>query len=336
MRAPACQETRVTVRRTRHRPDRWLLSILGPMIACQAAAQAAADKPVMKLVVPFAAGTPTDVTARMVAQGMAKSLGRTVIVDNRPGAAGSIATEAVAKAPADGNTVLLTVNSTVTINPILYTRLRYDPMKDLAPVALVGKGGYLLVTSPKSGLGSVGELVKAARERPGKVNYASYGVGSMSHMCAEMFQAVAGVRLFHVPYKAGSMNDILGGQVDAGFEPMASAIPHVAQKKLNGLATTSAGRVEALPGVPALGEAFPGYECTGWVGVLVPAKTPGDVRGAIESAVLKVAATAEFSRQMKEMGSEAVPGSASDFGRLVREDHEKWQRVLAPLHLQLD
>lgn len=314
-----------------------LTCAVAPSHAQPAKADAAADRPPIRLIVPFAAGTPTDMIARTLGQGLAASLKRTVLVDNRPGAAGGIGTEAVVNAAPDGQTLLLTVNSTVTINPLLYGKLRYDPIKDLAPVAMVALGGYVLVASPQSGHKDVAGLVRAAKARPGSINYASYGTGSMSHMCGEVFQAMHGVKLFHVPYKAGSLNDILGGQVELGFEPIGPTIPHVQGGKLTALAVTTGARIEAMPGVPAMAEALPGYECTAWVGVLAPARTPPDVRSALAGAVLGIATTPKFASQMKDIGGlAAMPASAEQFTQIVRQDHDKWARVVKPLNIQLD
>jgi tripartite-type tricarboxylate transporter receptor subunit TctC len=307
-----------------------------PLLPALANAQATDDKPALKIVVPFAAGTPTDTIARALGQALTRSLSRPVVVDNRPGAAGGIGTEYVAQAPADGQTLLLTVNSTVTINPLLYSKLKYDPMKDLAPVALVASGGYLLVANPGTGLRDVAGLVKAAQQRPGVINYASYGPGSMSHMCAEVFQAMAGVKLYHVPYKAGSLNDILGGQVELGFEPVGPTIAHVQNGRLAGLASTTEGRLDALPGVPAMAESLRGYDCTAWVGVLAPVRTPAAVRKGLADALLAIARTPEFARQMKDIGLAAQPADADSFAQVVRRDHERWAQVVRPLRIKLD
>ena len=308
-----------------------------PTQAQQAKVDATADRPPIRLIVPFAAGTPTDMIARTLGQDLAASLKRAVVVDNRPGAAGGIGTEAVVNAAPDGQTLLLTVNSTVTINPLLYGKLRYDPMKDLAPVAMVALGGYVLVASPQSGHKDVAGLVRAAKARPSAINYASYGTGSMSHMCGEVFQAMHGVKLFHVPYKAGSLNDILGGQVELGFEPIGPTIPHVQSGKLAALAVTTPERVDAMPGVPPMAESTAGYQCTAWVGVLAPARTPAELRSALADAVLRIASTPKFANQMKDIGGlAAMPANAEQFAQIVRQDHDKWAKVVKPLNIQLD
>jgi tripartite-type tricarboxylate transporter receptor subunit TctC len=306
------------------------------LTAAPAVAQSPVDRGTLKIIVPFAAGTPTDSIARNLAQALAKSMDKPVVVDNRPGAAGGIGTEAVALAPPDGQTLLLTVNSTVTINPLLYTKLKYDSMKDLAPVAMVASGGYLLVANRATGLRTVADLLKAAKQKPGAINYASYGPGSMSHMCAEVFQAMTGVRLFHVPYKAGSLNDILGGQVELGFEPIGPTIGHVQGGRLAALAATTPARIEALPDVPALSESLRGYDCTAWVGVLAPARTPPATRKAIADHLLATARSAEFARLMKDIGLAAHPMEADAFSRHMQRDHERWAQVVKPLGIKLD
>jgi tripartite-type tricarboxylate transporter receptor subunit TctC len=311
-------------------------ALLSMFFNTKAISQVLSDKPNIRLIVPFAAGTPTDVIARTLAIGLAKSLDRNVVVDNRPGAAGSIGTEAVVTAPADGQTLLLTVNSTVTINPLLYTKLRYDPMRDLAPIALVATGGYMLVANPQSGFQSVQDLIRVAKAKPASINYASYGTGSMSHMCAEVFQAMADVKLFHVPYRAGSLTDILGGQIPIGFEPVGPTIPHVQSKKLNGLAATASRRVEALPSIPSMNEVLRDYDCTAWVGILVPVRTPPELRSLLSEKILKIATTPEFSKQMRDIGLVAQSANEQQFSQLVRLDHEKWGKIVAPLNIKLD
>ncbi len=318
---------------------RAMAAALALTVAGMAQAQAPAMPTAtpLRIIVPFAAGTPTDAIARTIGEGLARSMSRTVVVDNRPGAAGTIGTDAVVTAAPDGQTLLLTVNSPVTINPLLYTKLRHNPLKELAPVAMVASGGYLLVANPATGLRTVGDLIGAARVRPGKINYASYGPGSMSHMCAEIFQSMTQTRLYHVPYKSGSLTDILGGQVDIGFEPIGPAIGHVQSGKLEALGVTASRRIAVLPQVPAIAEALPGFDCIAWVGVLAPAATPAATRTALAEKILAIASTPEFARLMRDVGGLAAqPAGEAQFAQAIQEDHEKWARITRPLAIRLD
>lgn len=301
--------------------------------ACMAQAQ---SQPPLKLIVPFPAGTPVDVMARTLAQTLATELARPVIVDNRPGAAGNIGTEAVINAPADGATLLFTVGNPITINPLLYTKLKANPMKELKPIAKLATGGVTLVSRRDLGLHTAKDLELKAKAEPGKLTYTSLGLGSLSHMCAEIFQAMTQAKLLHVPYKAGGLVDMIGGQVDIGFEPTAPALPHIQNGTIVALAVTTRGRIDILKDVPPMADTYAGYECTSWGGVLAPGNLPDAQQAALSAAVIKAAKTPAYSRLLLSMGFELDVQDWKGLGQTIREDHAKWERVLKPLNIRLD
>lgn len=295
----------------------------------------AADGSPIKLVVPYPAGTTVDVIGRMLGEGISKELGRPVVVDNRVGASGSIAMEYVAASAPDGNTVLLAVNNILTVNPLLQANPRVDPMKALEPVAHILEGSYILVANPKSAYKDLPSVIAAAKTKPGAINYSSYGVGSMPHLCAEQMQAMVDIKLNHVPYKTSPVNDLVGGTIELGFEP-ANAIPFIQNGRLRGLAVTSKARLADLQSMPSLSEVIPEYECVPFVGMLVPAKTPSRLRSSLEQAVLTVAATPDFAARMHSHNQVVKLGGQEAFAAILRRDHAKWSKLIKDLDLKLN
>lgn len=315
-----------------------ILCVLGAVIAAlavPAVAQTPSATTPLRLVLPYPAGTTIDVVARLLAEGMGKRLGRPVVVDNRPGVAGSLAVEHVAGAPADGSTALLAVNSQLTVNPLTQPNLRIDPLKVLKPVAMVLEGSYLLVAHPQAGYKDLPALIAAAKARPGAINYASYGIGSMPHLCAEQLQATAQIRLNHVPYKGSPTNDLVGGNIEVGFEAP-NVIPFIKSEKLVGLGVTSQKRLSDPANLPTVAEVLPGFECVGLVGLLVPADTPEPTRAALEQATLAVAGAPEFAAKLVPHGLRLRLDGQQAFATFLNEDKAKWTQLVKDLNLKLN
>lgn len=291
--------------------------------------------PAVRLVVPFPAGTTIDILARDLAAKLPAALGRPVVVDNRAGASGNIGTDYVVNAPADGSTLLVTVHSSVTINPLIYEKLRFNPLVDLVPVANLITGGYLLAAGPKVPHRTVSELVAAGKQNPGAITYASYGYGSMAHICMEKFQASTGARFRHVPYKSAFMSDLLAGHVDIAFENIGAAIPQVEQKKLTPIALSHT-RLQRLPGVAAVSEAVPGFECYAWVGVLAPKGLPAGTQRRLSDEINKIVRAQAFTTLAEGLGSTPAPMDVDQFGAFIRADADKWNKLIPPLNIKLD
>ena len=286
------------------------------------------DKPV-KIIVGFPPGTTGDVIARLMAPKMSEGLGQQIVIENKPGAGSSIGAEAVARAPADGYTLLVSTIAN-TINPSLF-KLSFDFQRELAPIAMLAEAPGLLVAHPSSGAQNVQELVAAAKSRPGEILYGSSGIGTFTHLYGELFNLATGVKLAHVPYKGSSqaVTDLLAGRIQLLFTPASTLIPHVKAGTIRALGAIGARRLEALPEVPTLAEAgIAGFEASLWFGLNAPAGTP---RGAIERLnreVNRVLALPEIKAQLAAQSIDAVPGTSEQFDALVRQDTEKWARVV--------
>ena len=293
-------------------------------------APAAAGQPPLRLIVPFTPGTGIDLIARTVGPRLGERLGRAVVVDNRPGASGNIGTEAVVRAKPDGSTLLVSVN-TLVMNRSLYPQLAFDPVKDLVPVALTSWGQLLLVTHPQSGFKSAADLVAAAKARPGKLNYASPGVGTPHHMSMELFKQTAGVYLTHIPYRgtAPAVTDLLGGQIEAMFLPIHVALPQIRAGKLVALGIGSDKRHALLPQVPTLAEANAGkVNVDMWYGVFAPPGTPPEQVERLNRELKDILASPEVRSAFQTQGMDPATGTPEEFRRLVQQDAERWARLI--------
>jgi tripartite-type tricarboxylate transporter receptor subunit TctC len=319
-------------------PMRSLTIALLTTWVCLAAFGAAAQAPAavaplqapLRLIVPFTAGTGIDLIARTVGPKLSERLGRPVVVDNRPGASGNIGTEAVVRAPANGSTLLVSVN-TLVMNRSLYPQLPFDPVKDLVPVSLTSWGQLLLVTHPGSGFRTAAELVAAAKARPGRLNYASPGVGTPHHMSMELFKQTAGVFLTHIPYRgtAPAVTDLLGGQVDAMFLPIHVALPQIRAGKLVALGIGSGKRHALLPDVPTLAEAKAGnVDVDMWYGVFAPPGTPPEQVGRLNRELQAILATPEVRAAFQTQGMDPATSTPDEFRRLVETDADRWARLI--------
>ena len=292
----------------------------------------------IRVVIGFSAGGGPDIVTRLIAPRLSVLLGQQIVVDNRPGAGGSIAEDIVAKATADGYTVLA-CSSSLSINPFLYAKLPYDASRDLAPVSLTGISAQILVVRPGFAAKGVADLVAMMKARPGQVTMASSGIGAGSHLAGELFKLHAGVEMTHVPYKGGGQGvaAVLAGETEFMFAPIATAIPQVRAGRLRAMAVTTSRRSRAAPDVPTMVEAgIAGYEAFPWYGLLVPARTPRPVIDALERAVSDVLAQNDLPDRMLALGVEPpVPGRA-EFVRLFKAEMDRWSQVVRKAGLRAD
>lgn len=299
------------------------------------AQQAWPAKPI-KLVNMGPTGSPPDTYGRLYAERLSKVLGVPVIVENRPGAGANLASDAVAKAPADGYTLLYTVSNAFVINPWIYSKLSFDPEKDLRPVSPILSQGAFIVVNNDLPVKSVKELVVYAKERPGKLAYASYGIGGFPHLAMELFCESAQVRMLHVPYKTGPLADVVSGQVQLMVEPAASAIPMIRSGRVRAIAATSAKRHPQLPDVPTIAETYPGFALTGWHGIWAPAGVPNDIVQRLNSEITRISQSPEMHKQIMEMGSEPMTGTPENMAAMVRAEAKMWGDLLKTKNITLD
>lgn len=310
-----------------------LLIGLGLSLCCLVAsvqAQQGSDKPV-RIVVPFAAGGPTDVLARVLAPKLAASLKRTVIVDNRVGATGSIGAAFVAKSAADGDTLLLGTSSIMAASPNLSANLPFDPVNDFIPISLVATIENILVVHPSVPAKSVRELVAYAKANPGKLTYASSGIGSTYHLGAELFSAQTGIEWTHVPYKgaAPAIQDVLAGHVQVMFDNTSSAIPNIKAGRVRALGVASLKRYPALPDLPTIAEeGVPGYETTIWLGLFAPAKTPAATVQRLNREVQEAVNSAEYKDRLQALDMQPRVSSSQELSNYLKTDLAKWAKVV--------
>ena len=300
------------------------------LTASALAAAAFPDKPI-RLIVPFPAGGAADVMARGMAQRLGQELGQQVVIDNRGGAGGTTAAEAAAKSPADGYTLFFGTMGTHAINPALYGKLRYDPVKDFAPISLTHITPRVLVVGPSVPARSLAELMALARSKPGTLTYGSAGNGSSSHLSGALFEAMAGVDLLHVPYKGSSplLVDVLAGRVDMTFDSYTVYEEHIKAGKVHALGVTSKTRMAALPQVPTIAESgLAGYDVSNWLGVFAPASTPKDVLDTLHAALGRAMAKPELRAQLLALGIEPTFGPSSDLAALIRAELPKWAAIV--------
>ena len=281
----------------------------------------------VRIVVGFPAGLAPDIVARLLGQWLSERLGQSFIIENRPGAGSNIGTEIVVKALPDGYTPPMIV-STNTVNETLYTNLNFDFSRDIAPVASFARTAYVMAVTPSFPAQTGPEFIAYARANPGKIHFASGGIGSASHVTAELFKMMADVDLMHVPYRGNYYADVLGGQVQVVFSPTAGAIGYLRAGKLRALAVTSAARLEALPDVPALNEFVPGYEATGWYGIGVPGNTSAEIIELLNKAINAILADPNMKARLADLILEPMPMTRAEFGKFVADETEKWAKVI--------
>jgi tripartite-type tricarboxylate transporter receptor subunit TctC len=286
-------------------------------------------KPV-RMIVPFAAGGGADIVGRLVAQKLGDGWGQTVVVDNRPGAGGNIGTEIVARAPADGYTLLL-VGPNHTVNISLFSKIPYDPVNDFAPVSVVTSAPYLLLVNPSVGVNTVADFIALAKARPGKILYASAGNGTAGHLGMELIKTMAGIDVVHIPYKGSppALTDLLAGQVSAAFDNVLSSAPHVKAGKLRAIAVSTSKRSSAMPDVPTVAESgLPGFEVAVWQGILAPAGTPRSTVDALHAAIITALARPDMKGRMAANGTDIIGNSPAEFAAFIKSDIVKWAKVV--------
>jgi len=308
-----------------------------PAISRIALAQAYPSRPV-RIIVGQAAGSGSDIVARLIGQSLSKRLGQQFIIENRPGAAGNIATEAVVRSPPDGYSLLL-VNSANTINATLYEKLNFDFIRDIAPIRGIAGFSFILEVNPSVPAKTVPEFIAYAKANPGKINMASAGSGSPHHISGELFKMMAGIEMVHVPYRGSTpaLTDLLAGQVQVMFDATASSLPHISTGKLRSLAVTTATRLELLPDVPTVGEFVPDYEASAWIGFGAPRNTPAEIVDLLSKEItLAISDPAIKARIVGLGGVELSASSSAEFGRFIADDTDKWAKVIKFANIKPD
>ncbi len=293
----------------------------------------------IRIVVPNAAGGTLDIAARKIMDKLSKSMGQPVIVDNRPGANGFIAAEAVAKAKPDGYTLLLAASSHLCTNPSLFTNLPYDPVRDFAPITLGASGQPLLMVNPQLPIQTLAEFIAYAKARPGQVTYGTPGVGSPQHLAMALFEQLTGAQMVHVPYKNNPqvLTDLIGGQIHAAVEFASMAAPHIQAGKLRGLAVVGSHRKPALPDIPTAAEAgLPGFEITGWYGYLVPAGTPPEIIARLHKELTAALRSKEYVDFVESFGSNVVASTPQEFATTIKLEQTRWAKIIAQAGVRLD
>jgi tripartite-type tricarboxylate transporter receptor subunit TctC len=295
----------------------------------QAAAQAYPAKPV-RMIVPWAPGGTTDILGRVIAQKMGEKWGQPVLVENRGGAAGNIGTEAAARSPADGYTLVLGTMSSHAMNQFLYEKMTFDPVADLAPISLVANVATVLVVNPSLPVKNVNELIALARAKPGQLNFASGGIASFNQLCAELLKMSTRIDIVHVPYKGGgpAVADLVGGKVDMLFTGAPVTMSHIKSGRLKVLAVTDSQRSAALPDTPTMGESVPGYEFNNWYGIMAPAGTPRPLIDLLNAEVHRILALPDVRERFSGLGADPTPSTPEKFAAVMKTDAEKWGRII--------
>jgi tripartite-type tricarboxylate transporter receptor subunit TctC len=299
-----------------------------PAVSRLARAQAYPSRPVTLVVFVPAGGTP-DIIARLVGQALSQRLGQSVVIDNRPGGGGNIALQAVARAPADGYTLLM-VATPHAVNVTLYEKSTITVTRDIVPVAGINNDSFVLLANPSFAAKTVPELIAYAKANPGKINIGSSGTGNLSHLSGELFRMTAGIEVVHVPYRGtpAAHSALLAGDVHAMFDAVGSAMPQIQAKALRPLGVTATTRLRVLPDVPPIADVVPGFAVSGWLGIGAPKGTPAEVVARLNREVNAALADPALKARMADIGSEPLPGSVADFAKLIDEETEKWAKVV--------
>lgn len=310
------------------------------ILACAMASawgQAYPTKPI-RIVAPSTPGDAPDVIARLVADKLSVALGQQVVVDNKPGAGGVVGSESVAKSAPDGYTLIMGNAGSHGINAAVYSKLPYDIQRDFAPVSQVAIAPNVMVVNPAVPANTVAEFIAYAKAQPGKLSYASGGNGSSAHMSMELFKAMAGVDIQHIPYKGSSpaLTDLIGGQVAVFIGNMPPTVPHIKAGKLRALAVTTRARSALMPELPTIGDTLPGYETVAWFGVLAPAGTPPDIVNKLSVEIGKIARSPEMREKLVAMGAEPVGGTPDEFKAVIDRDIAKWKPLAQKVGIRVD
>jgi len=308
------------------------------MVVGQALAQVPYPTKPVRLLVPFPAGGATDIFARALSQKLPDKLGAQVVVENRPGAGGSLGSDLAAKAPADGYTLLLATTSTHTIGPAFNPRLPYDAVRDFTPIVHVGNAPSIMLVPNNSPAKTVQEWIAYARANPGRLNYASSGNGTIVQLTAELFKAQAGLFVVHIPYKgtALAIPDLVSGKLDVLFDSLPSGIPHVRDGRLRALGVTTAKRTPLAPDLPAIAEVLPGYESNTWFGLYGPRGLPADIVAKVNAAVNQTLMDAEVKDKLFRLGIEPVGGTPATFSAMLAQESAKWRQIIVDRKITAD
>ena len=299
-------------------------------------AEAYPSRPV-HLIVPFTPGGATNVTRRLVVPWLSARLGQTFVIESRPGAATNIGTESVAHSSPDGYTLLL-FDPSAAINATLFDKLNFDFVRDIAPIVLIMRTPFVIVVNPSVPAKTLPEFIAYAKAHPGKINMASGGTGTASHLAGELFNVMAGVEMTHIPYRGGApaIADLLGGQVDVFFAPVSAAIQYIKADKLRGLAVTGTTRFGELPDVPVAGDFVPGFEASYWIGLGAPKKTPEEIIKRLNNEVNAALATPDIQTRFAQLGAIVAGGSPSDFEKFISDETQKWAKVIKFANIKPD
>jgi len=310
--------------------------LTGLALSAEVFAQAYPSRPV-HFVVPFPPGGATDIIARVLAQKMGETWAQAVVVENRAGAAGAIGSDAVAKAPPDGYTILMGTTSTHAVNPAVNPKLPYNNLTDFAAVTLVAIFPNVLVAHPSTA-GSLPELIAVLKKNPGKYNFGSSGAGSSTHLTGELFKLMTQTDINHIPYKGTGplLNDLMAGHVAFAFDQITGVMPFIQAGRMRALGVASTERNAALPGVPAIAEVLPGFEATAWVGIFAPARTPAEVTAAVQKETKRILALPDVALRMKEFGATPVANEPAQFSAFVQKDTEKWRHLVATAKIKIE
>jgi tripartite-type tricarboxylate transporter receptor subunit TctC len=299
-----------------------------PAVSHFASAQAYPTRPV-RIIVGFAAGGAPDTIGRLMAQWLSERLGQQFVMDNRPGAGGNIATEAVVRAPADGYTLLLATVSNA-INATLYDKINFNFIRDIAPVASLIRGPGVMVVNPSFPAKTIPEFIAYAKANPGKINIGSAGPGSTPHLYGELFKMMAGVDLLHVPYRSQPqvLTDLIGGQLQVTFDPIVNSIEHIRAGRLRALAVTTGGRSELLPDLPTIGEFLPGYEASAWHGICAPRNTPAEMIELLNKQINAGLTDARMKTRIADLGYQPYATSPAEFAKFINDETDKWAKIV--------
>ena len=320
---------------------RLLLALAASSLAIAttgAFAQAWPTKPI-RIVVPFPPGGGTDIIARETSQKVAAATGWTFVIDNKPGAGGNLGVDAAAKSPADGYTIVIGQSSNIAINPTLYAKMPYNSQKDLAPIILLANAPLVMVTGTASPYKTLADAVNAAKAKPGQVNFASPGNGTVAHLTSELFQKAAGIKTQHVPYKGANqaLTDIISGQVELYMSSVPTLIGHIKQGKLRALAVTSAKRVDDIPNVPTINEAgYKGFDAVTWFGLLAPVGTPKDVIAKLNAEFNKALKRPDLNKRLSDEGADPAGGSPEQFAALIKDEVPRWSKIVKDSGAKID
>lgn len=285
----------------------------------------------IRAIVPFPAGGGTDIVARDVTQKMSLTTKWTFVIDNKPGSGGNLGIDTAAKAPADGYSLVIGQTSNLAINPSLYSKLPYDPIKDLTPIGLIGNAPLVLVVPTDSPFKTLGDVVKAAKAQPGFINYATSGNGTVAHLATELLQREAGIKLTHIPYKGATqgINDVIGGQVQLYMSSVPTLLGHIKNGKLRPLAVTASKRTDDLPQTPTVAESgYKGFEAVTWFGLLGPAKLPASVVRTANTELNKALNSPDLHKKLEDQGLNVTSSSSEEFAKLIKADITKWAQVV--------